>query len=61
MGDWLYSTLDLILNDLHKKFGYCGHCGRNTCVAKADDNSKLPATIPTRELLAILNEHIEDK
>lgn len=32
---------DLIITEMHKEWGYCGHCGKKECGGKAS-YSKLP-------------------
>jgi hypothetical protein len=50
--------LNKILNEMHKNFGVCGHCGRWDCGGKST-NSKLPDKIDTEVMLEILNANIK--
>ena len=49
------TQIDRLTDLLHKRIGYCGHCGKRDCGGK-ESNSILPNTISTEILCQCIQE-----
>lgn len=46
------NIMEKIVNELHRQFAFCGHCGKPKCPDRSF--SKLPLTIPTEKAISAI-------
>lgn len=50
----------MLINELHRRIGICGHCGKWKCAGKAS-HSQLPKHIPTVVLVDALERVVAER